>query len=47
MSSDQLTEVLEGLSEGDVVVMPGTTTTTSQSGGSGGIPGVPGGLPPR
>lgn len=56
LSGDQMTEIVEGLAEGEQVVIPGTATTTTSTsstrapgapGFGGGFPGVPGGAPPR
>ncbi|MGE3910348.1 MAG: efflux RND transporter periplasmic adaptor subunit, partial [Chloroflexota bacterium] len=43
LSNDQQTEIAEGLSEGDTVVVPGTGTAPVRTGG-GGIPGAGGGF---
>jgi HlyD family secretion protein len=52
MADDQSTEVVSGLQEGDIVVVPGaTTSTTTTQGGAGGLGGIMGtmggGPPPR
>ncbi|MBI2863074.1 MAG: efflux RND transporter periplasmic adaptor subunit [Chloroflexi bacterium] len=43
MSNDQFTEISSGLQEGDVVVIPSTTTATPRVGQAGGFGGMPGG----
>lgn len=42
LSSDQVTEITEGLAEGEQVVIPGTTTATSST-----VPGLTGGSPSK
>jgi HlyD family secretion protein len=44
MSSDTLTEVVDGLKEGDAVVLTTTSTRSPTAGGPGGFGGPPGGV---
>jgi macrolide-specific efflux system membrane fusion protein len=43
VQNDQLTEITDGLEEGDQVVIPGTTTRAPNVGGPGGAVPKPGG----